>query len=189
MRKEALSKLPPCAAVLLVALCAPAPALAGGGEGLSDREKKEIVYRMYAEGKKDFPAVKDVVPQQAMALMQQGRLIFVDTRKSAEMSVSMLPGAISKQQYLLEPNRYKDLTVVSYCTISYRSGVFAREMEKQGHTVYNLKGGILAWTLEGGSVYDPDGRKTKRIHVYGKRWNYAPSGYQVVMFSLWEQIF
>jgi sodium/bile acid cotransporter 7 len=165
------------------------PAAAGGETALSDREKKQIVYRMYADGKKDFPQVKELSPQEAMDLLKQGRLIFVDTRKPAEMRVSMLPGAISKKQYLADPNRYKDLTVVSYCTISYRSGVFARDMQKDGFAVTNLKGGILAWTLEGGSVYDPDGRETKQLHVFGKRWNYAPDGYQVVMFSLWEQIF
>lgn len=165
------------------------PAAAAGGDDLSDPEKKKIVYQMYADGKKDFPAVKDLSPQQVMALVKQQRVLLVDTRKPAEMKVSMLPGAITKKEYLIEPGRYKDTMVVGYCTISYRSGVFAREMEKKGLAVYNLKGGILAWTLEGGSVYDRQGRETRQIHVFGKKGNYAPDGYQPVMFSLWEQLF
>lgn len=176
-------------AVLSAILIGLLPAAAGGEAALSDREKRQVVYKMYTDGKKDFPAVKDLSPQQAMDLLDQGRLVFVDTRKPAEMKVSMLPGAITKEKYLMEPGRYDDRTVVVYCTISYRSGVFARKMQEKGFTVYNLKGGMLAWTLEGGSVFDPDGRKTKQLHVFGKRWNYAPDGYRTVMFSLWEQLF
>ena len=41
----------------------------------------------------------------------------------------------------------------------------------------NLRGGILAWTLEGGAVHGPDGRPVKAIHVYGARWDYPPAGY------------
>ena len=165
------------------------PVPATGDRVLSDPEKLEIVYQMYADGKKDFPKINDLSPQEVMDRLQTGRLVLVDTRKPAEMKISMLPGAITKKEYLVEPSRYKDFMVVAYCTISYRSGVFTRDMEKRGFTVYNMRGGILAWTLEGGSIYDPQGRKTKQIHVFGKRWNYAPQGYQPVMFSLWEQIF
>jgi sodium/bile acid cotransporter 7 len=189
MRNGFVIKWLPAAAVLTGLLSALPAFVVADAKALSDQEKKKIVYQMYAEGKKDFPAVKDLSPQQAMALLKQGRLVFVDTRKPAEMKVSMLPGAITKKAYLVEPGRYKDRTVVAYCTISYRSGVFAREMGKKGYTVTNLKGGILAWALEGGSVYDPQGRRTRRIHVYAERWNYAPQGYQTVMFSLWEQLF
>ena len=165
------------------------PAVAVGGGGLSDPEKKKIVYQMYHDGQKDFPTVKDLSPQQVMSLVKQQRVVLVDTRKPAEMEISMLPGAITKKEYLDEPGRSKDTLVVVYCTISYRSGVFARDMEKKGYTVYNLKGGILAWTLEGGSVYDRHGHETSQIHVFGKKWNYAPQGYQAVMFSLWKQLF
>ena len=168
-------------------LCLPHMALGGGK--ISDAEKKEAVYRLYAEYKKDFPAVEDISPQQAMALFNQGRVVFVDTRKPAERAVSMLPGAVSQQDFLDHPDPYKDKTAVGYCTISYRSGLFAREMAKKGIHVVNLRGGILAWILEGGRVYDKMGEEVKRVHVYGDKWNYAPAGYEVVKFSLWERIF
>ena len=61
-------------------------------------------------------------------------------------------------------------------------------MAALGRTVYNLKGGILAWVLEGGAVYDADG-ESKRIHVYGKEWNYAPADYETVTFSFWQRLF
>ena len=46
--------------------------------------------------------------------------------------------------------------------------------------IYNLRGGLLAWVLDGKKVYDTKG-ETRKIHVYGKRWNYPPSGYE----SIW----
>jgi sodium/bile acid cotransporter 7 len=144
---------------------------------------------MYAGYKKDFPAVKDISPQQAVDLLKKDEVVFIDTRKPAEMKVSMLPHAITQNEFLSHPEKYAGKTVVGYCTVSYRSGVFAREMDAKGIPVRNLEGGILAWTLEGGKVYDENGKETNRIHVYGKKWNYAPAGYKTVMFSLWEQMF
>ena len=158
-------------------------------KSLSNAQKREVVYAMYADYKKDFPAVLDISPQQAMDLLKKDDVVFIDTRKPAEMKVSMLPHAITQKEFLSHPEKYAGKTVVGYCTVSYRSGVFAREMDEKGISVRNLEGGILAWTLEGGKVYDENGKETNRIHVYGKKWNYAPAGYKAVMFSLWEQMF
>jgi sodium/bile acid cotransporter 7 len=156
---------------------------------MPDADKKETVYRMYNGYKKDFPEVRDISPQQAMALLKQDKVVFVDTRKPEEMTVSMLPGAISGEAFLNHPEQYRDKTIVGYCTISYRSGKFASRIAEQGITVINLRGGILAWTLEGGKVYDNSGKEVKRIHVYGDKWDYAPAGYESVKFGLWQQIF
>lgn len=155
---------------------------------MSDARKIETVYAMYAEYKNDFPAVTDIDPRQAMQLADDGQVIFIDTRKPAEMAVSMLPGAVPKAAFLADIDRYRGQTLVGYCTISYRSGVFARQMAEKGVEIRNLRGGILAWTLEGGTVYD-EGKPVKRIHVYGDKWDYAPRDYQSVKFGLWEQIF
>ena len=173
--------------VLIALLCLTGKAM--GDREMSNAEKKEFVYRMYAGYKKDFPAVKDIPPRQAMDLLNQGNVVFVDTRKPAEMSVSMLPAAVSETEFLSHTGKYKDKTIVGYCTISYRSGVFARKMAKQGITVLNLQGGILAWALEGGKLYDQSGKEVKRIHVYGDKWDYAPAGYESVKFKLWEKVF
>jgi sodium/bile acid cotransporter 7 len=172
---------------LLIVILGPAVS-ASGDRQLSDAEKKGVVYRLYAGYKKEFPAVKDISPQRAMELMNQNMVVFVDTRKPAEIAVSKLPGAVSKPDFLSDPDRYQNMTIVAYCTISYRSGVFAREMSKQGITVMNLQGGILAWILEGGKVYGKSGEVVKRVHVYGDKWDYVPAGYESVKFGLWQQI-
>ena len=157
-------------------------AMVRGDRDRSNSEKRKIVYQMYTGYQKDFPDVGDISPQQAMELLKQERVIFVDTRKPAEMAVSMLPGAVSKKDFLSQPEQHRDKTAVAYCTISYRSGKFASQMAAKGITLLNLRGGILAWTLEGGRVYDPSGKEVKRIHVYGDTWDYAPAGYESVKF-------
>ena len=156
---------------------------------MSDKEKKETVYQTYQGYKEDFPDVNDISPLQAMELLNQGKVVFVDTRKPEEMAVSMLPAAVSEEDFLNHFEQYRDKTAVSYCTISYRSGKFAEKIAEEGITVINLQGGILAWTLEGGKVYDTSGKEVKRIHVYGDQWDYAPSGYESVKFGLLQQIF
>ena len=144
---------------------------------------------MYADYKrKDFPTVKDISPQRAMELMGIRQVVFVDTRKAAEMTISILPNALTKEEFLQDSQKHKNLTVIAYCTIGYRSGLFAREMETKGITVYNLAGGIVAWVLEGGRVFDASG-ETRRVHVYGKKWNYLPAGYKPVMFGFLEKYF
>lgn len=145
--------------------------------------KLKTVYDLYAGYKaKAFPMVTDITPKAAMALLNVGRVVFVDTREPAEMQVSMLPGAITRDDFLAQPTAYAGSTPIVYCTISYRSGLFARDMALKGITVLNLAGGLLAWVLEGGTVYDAAG-ETRRIHVYGDKWNYAPEDYTAVTFG------
>ncbi len=157
-------------------------------ETLTDQQKKEIVYKMYADYRKEFPTVREISPEEAMKEAEEGKIMFVDTRKPAEMAVSMLPGAIPQETFLKNPRKFKGKRIVAYCTISYRSGLFARNMAAEGVEVFNLRGGLLTWVLEGGKVYDAEG-ETKRINVYGKKWDYPPEGYESVVLGFFERHF
>ena len=148
-------------------------------EADADAQKKDIVYQMYADYKKDFPEISDMSPKEAMTLLDTKQAVFVDTRGPQEMKISTLPNAISEEEFLKNPKKFKDKTIIGYCTISYRSGKFAQKMAKEGFQMYNLTGGILAWVLEGGKVYDTDG-ESRRIHVYGRKWNYPAGGYEAI---------
>jgi len=157
-------------------------------ETLTDQQKKIIVYGMYEDYRKEFPDVKEISPQKAMKELALGKILLVDTRKPAEMAVSMLPGAITEEQFLKDPQKFKDGRIVVYCTISYRSGKFAEEMANNGLEIFNLRGGLLAWVLEGGKVYDAKG-ETKRINVYDNKWDYPPGGYESVRLGFFERYF
>ena len=103
----------------------------------------------------------------------------MDIRKSKEQKVSILPGALTEKEFNKNVEKYRDHTIIGYCTISYRSGKLARKLKKRGIRMLNLKGGLLAWVHEGGKVYDAKG-ETKRVHVYQKKWNFLPAGYDAV---------
>lgn len=158
------------------------------GAELTNADKREIVYNMYGNYKKDFYSINDTSPHEAMRLMKTADVLFVDVRKPAEMNVSMLPNSTTREEFLKNPSKYKDFEIIAYCTISFRSGVFAKEMEEKGLKINNLTGGLLAWVLEGGKVFDTHG-ETKRIHVYDQKWNYLPNGYEMVMFNFFEKYF
>lgn len=164
--------------------------LAGAGTSgeppLTDEERKSRVYAMYADYKREFPEVVDISAREAMSLAEKGGVVFVDTRTPEERKVSVIPGAVPQDAYEAAPERFAGKTVVAYCTISYRSGLFARDWGRRGTDVRNLAGGILAWTLEGGTVSDGDG-PTRRLHVYGRKWDLAPEGYETVVFGWWRR--
>ena len=144
---------------------------------MTNTEKRQKINILYDDYKKKFPDVPDVTPKQAMDLAENKKVVFIDVREPEEQRVSMLPGAITEKEYLENTKKYEDYVKIGYCTISYRSGKFAQKLQKKGITVYNLKGGLLAWVHDGGKVYDHNG-ETRRIHVYGRKWNLGPQSYE-----------
>jgi len=142
-------------------------------------DKREQIDKLYGEYKKEFPQVLDIEPKLAMDMSRKLRVLFVDDREEAEQRVSMLPGAVPARVYLQDPTKYSADIVIGYCTISYRSGILAQKLQAQGVTMYNLKGGMLAWLHSGGKIFDANG-ETRRIHVYEPQLDLAPEGYQAL---------
>lgn len=161
--------------------CLIPPCLLAGNNAISKDEMTDTVLDMYRGYKKKFPEAHDISASEARELFDQGKVVFIDVRTPEEQAVSMLPGAFTENEFLKDPDAFQDKIAVAYCTIGYRSGVFSEKMGKQGLRVLNLSGGILAWVLDGGTVYS-DGEMTKRVHVYGKKWDYLPEGFEAVMF-------
>ena len=143
----------------------------------SDKQRLAQVRQMYQGYKEDFPGVSDIEPQKAIELWKQGKALFVDIRDPEEQEVSMLPGAVTQAQFEQNPDLRKGKTVITYCTISYRSGKFAESLEAKGQKSLNLEGGLLGWVHAGGPVFQGD-KQVKKIHVYGSRWDLAPPGHR-----------
>lgn len=108
--------------------------------------------------------------------LQRGeRVVILDVREPEEMLVSTLPGARPAPPDQIRSRPLGDLpagaTIVAYCTVGYRSGKAAVQLEKRlGRPVYNLDGGILAWFNAGGRVVDPAGQPVDRIDAWGAPW-------------------
>jgi len=109
--------------------------------------------------------------------------VLLDVRPAEERNVSILPGALSPEQFEARKAELKGRTVVTDCTVGVRSGFAADRLRKEGFDVRNFKGSILAWAHAGGDLVRPDGTPTKQVHVYGKSWNYAPAAYEAVITS------
>lgn len=149
------------------------------GEVMSDDARRAKIEAMYRDYRKEFAEVKDISPAEAMELYSADRVQFVDVRAEKEQEVSMLPGAVTEKDFLNQPERYRDKVVIGYCTISYRSGKLAESLASRGITMLNLEGGLLAWVHAGGKLFDRAG-ETRRIHVYGRKWNLAPQDYEAL---------
>jgi rhodanese-related sulfurtransferase len=146
---------------------------------LNNQHREEAIRQLYLNYKKCFPEVPEVSPKEAMKLIQEGQVVLVDVRPAVERSVSKLPGAITKVEFLNNLDSYRGKTIIAYDTIGYRSGLFVEELRKKGIDVANLQEGMLGWLYAGGKVYDDKG-ETRRVHVYGSLWNYAPGSCETV---------
>ncbi|MDM4018746.1 rhodanese-like domain-containing protein [Roseiconus lacunae] len=105
--------------------------------------------------------------------------VLVDVRSEKEFSVSMIPGAITKAEFEKQKSKFKDKTVIAYCLVGGRSGRYASELRREGYDVKNFKGSILGWCQAELPVVTPDGKPTKRVHIYSDRYS-IPDSYEAL---------
>ena len=144
---------------------------------LTDAEKRDAIETMVQEYQRSFPEVEDLSVDRVRTMQEKGDAVLVDVRPPEERAVSMIPGAVTKEEFEAHPEDYAGKTVVTYCTIGYRSGEYAEALREKGIDAYNLEGSILSWIHDGGTVVDPEGNETHTVHVYGEKWNLLPEGY------------
>ena len=82
--------------------------------------------------------------------------VLVDVRSEAEMSVSMIPGAIKLAEFehiIRQPGAQQDrlktkCTIIPYCTIGYRSGQYGEKLIRAGFQHVRNGEGIILWTYD-----------------------------------------
>lgn len=144
---------------------------------ISDQDKLKKVYSMFEEYQKGFKTVSVITIEEIKNCKKP--ITMIDVRDKVEQEVSMIPAAITKEEFEKDKNKYKNTLIVTYCTIGYRSGAYAEELIKQGFDAKNLKGSILAWVLCGEPVLK-DGKEVLAVHVYSEKWNILPIKYKGV---------
>ncbi len=149
------------------------------GKELSESEKMEQINLLYEKLSKSFSGIEEISAEEALDLFRAGEAVFVDVRDDDERKVSILPNAASETQFIADPEKYRNKTVIVYCTIGYRSGKFVFKNQIEAGKMKNLRGGILSWVHAGGELYDNAGN-TLRIHVYGPKWALQPRNYTAV---------
>jgi len=153
---------------------------AAPGEKLSEAERRARIDELYREDREAFPGVPEVSAAELAELLRTGDVVLVDVRGKDERRVSTIPGALSKAELEESADAYRGRRVVAYCTVGYRSGLYAAELRRRGFDAWNFAGSLLAWTHAGGPLVDADGAETRRLHVYGRKWDLAADGYETV---------
>ena len=153
--------------------------LASAANNLSDDEKRQKIEAMISKISAEFVVPEVDVPTAQRLVAQQG-FVLIDVRAPEEILVSTIPGSITQQQFEANPNAYKKKKIIAFCTIGYRSSKFARNWNRQGFQISNLRGSLLLWTHANGLLINSEGKPTHQMHVYGRKWGLLPAGYQSV---------
>lgn len=127
----------------------------GGKVGpLKRRELREMIdpFLPRAEG-----ALK---PEELAQLLQEGRVVAVDTREPAVFARAHLPGAVNMPIAEIE-TRLAELhmlpgTPVVYCRSGDQTKDLAAKLAEQGVPVAFLEGGVLGWEASGFRLQRPD---------------------------------
>ena len=128
-----------------------------------------------AKIRSEFPDVRRISTAELAAQLNapdRPAPLLLDVRTRAEFEVSHLEGAKhidpgAPASLLREP---KDRPIVTYCSVGYRSGGFAKKLIDAGYTnVANLEGSIFRWANEGRPVVS-GGRRADKVHPYNGTW-------------------
>lgn len=107
-------------------------------------------------------------PMIAVQLMNHQDALFLDVREDAEVKAGLVPEALhiplgKLNSRLSELDKYKDKPVIVGCRSGHRSARGCAILRKNGfETVYNLRGGVMAWINANLPLNKPGKRKKKR---------------------------
>jgi rhodanese-related sulfurtransferase len=125
-----------------------------------------------------YPDVEHIEPETLQAMIQNSNsssnhLYLVDTRETAEFSISRISGAIHVPPYSIGRYAEKlkreiplDANIVVYCSVGARSAEAAVALQSAGFTnVRNLRGSIFRWANEGRPL-----EGGAKVHPYDAHW-------------------
>lgn len=140
------------------------------------KDKEKIVKVMAKNISKKFKSVPQITIEKFRQIPSE-EIVLVDVRPKVEREVSIIPNAISVEEFEKNSNQYKEKKVVAYCTIGFRSSEWIKQLNEKGFKGYNLEESILGWANRHLKLVDNKG-ETKRVHVYEEAWNFLPQGYE-----------
>ena len=128
-----------------------------------------------AKIRSEFPDVRRITTVELAAwLADRSRPtpLLLDVRTRAEFEVSHLEGAkhIDPAAPASTLHVAKDRPIVTYCSVGYRSGAFAKKLGDAGYmNVANLEGSIFRWANEGRPIV-ANGVRVDKVHPYNGTW-------------------
>ena len=149
------------------------------GVPVGDAERLRRIEFYYRLCTRFLPFIPEISAAEVLELGGRRRMAIIDVRTPSERAVSMIPGAISQAEFEARKDEFRDAPVVVYCTLGFRSGRYVARLRAEGFDARNLRGAILAWTHARLPLIDARG-DTRRVHVYGRKWNLVASDYEGV---------
>lgn len=107
-------------------------------------------------------------PMIAVQLMNHRDALFLDVREEAEIKSGLVPDALhiplgKLVSRIQELEKYKDRPVIVGCRSGHRSARGCAILRKHGfETVYNLRGGVMAWVNANLPLHKGGKRKNKK---------------------------
>lgn len=150
----------------------------------SDLKKQKQITIMYRQYAREFPQVKGITAAELKSLQQQGeKVVLVDVRSPEEIAVSHISGSITAEEFesnlMQNSGQYRGRKIVAYCTIGYRSGLYAQKLQNRIE-ILNLEGSLLAWSHAAGNLLDARGNSTNKVHVFGRQWQLTSEAYEPI---------
>lgn len=102
------------------------------------------------ELKRRLSGVRDVAPGEATRLLNHENAIMIDMRNDRDFRDGHIVNAVhapaENSDMSARLDKYRDRPLIVYCRSGQRSMPVCSKLRKQGfESVYNLKGGVLAW--------------------------------------------
>jgi rhodanese-related sulfurtransferase len=138
------------------------------------------VEQLADECHREFPDAPGLSPGEFARRSKQEDWTIVDVRAPRERAVSIIPGAVSSEEFEAQLEEHKAQHVLAYCTAGCRSGAYAQKLREKGLDAFSLSGGVLSWALDERSFVTVDGQPTRDVHVNGERWDVLPPGFNAV---------
>jgi len=126
------------------------------------------------------------------SVSEKRRILLVDVRKTDEMAVSTIPGAIAASEFREILDDFTG-TVITFCTAGGRAGMYACELlkclsespdggKRTNIDIRVLRGGIIAWLYEGLPIWNATTHEmVNQAHGFRKELaGFVPEKIQVV---------
>ncbi len=129
-----------------------------------------------AKIRSEFPDVRRITTAELAAWLKASDRpapLLLDVRTRAEFDVSHLAGAkhVEPTAPASVVGDLKGQPIVTYCSVGYRSGGFAKKLIDAGYVnVANLDGSIFRWANEGRPVASSSRRRADKVHPYNRTW-------------------
>lgn len=146
------------------------------------KNKAEIIENMSKSLQMKYPHIETLSARQVFNKIESKSFdyLLVDIRSQEHIKLSIIPGAVSLNQFLTAKNNFKDKLIILYSTIGLGANEVASQLNNDGFHSVILRGGTLAWAQENFDFIHGN-NPTKEIFIENEAWNLLPDNYKGVL--------